>query len=285
MEHDMIEKVGLYRRRPIARRELMKLIVALTGGCAAAHFCMDLRGFAATLDSGQEAQSANVDAETVHYPRGDFDIQAYLAKPKGGGKHPGILLVHENRGLTSHICDVARRFAAEGFVAMAPDLLSRVGGTAKMHTPEAATSAINQLPLRAGVEDLKAGYSFLEKQPEVDTTKISAVGFGWGGWRTFELAMEVPTLYRVVVFYGSTPTDGLQNIQAPVMANYAQFDFRATGNAIPTQNFMKEMGKKFTFYVYPKVGYDFFDETSSRYDAEAAKLAWTRTLEFLRSSG
>lgn len=288
MHHDTIEKVKLYHRGligNIGRRELMKSIIGLTGGYAAAQLFLESSGLAATLNSGQQAQAADVDSETVHYPSSSFNIQAYLAKPKGGEKHPGIILIHENRGLTDHICDVARRFAAEGFVALAPDLLSRAGGTSKMSTPEAATSAINQLPPRASVDDLKAGYAFLQKHPEVDSDKISSMGFSWGGWRSFMLATSVPTLYRAVVFYGATPTEGLQSIHAPVMANYAQFDFRITGNAITTQNLMKDLGKKFTFYVYPKVEYDFFNETGSRYDAEASKLAWSRTLEFLRSSG
>jgi carboxymethylenebutenolidase len=285
MQRDMIEKVKLYHRGLIGRRELMKSIIGVTGGYAAAHLFLESSGLAAAPMLDQGTQAANVDSETVHFPSSSYDIQAYLAKPKSGEKHPGIILIHENRGLTDHICDVARRFAAEGFVALAPDLLSRAGGTSKMSTPEAATSAINQMAPRASVDDLKAGYGFLQKHPEVDSGKISSVGFSWGGWRSFMLATAVPTLYRAVVFYGGTPTEGLQNIHAPVMANYAQFDFRITGNAITTQNLMKDLGKKFTFYVYPKAEYDFFNETGSRYDAEAAKLAWSRTLEFLRSSG
>ena len=285
MQQDMIEKVELYRRGLIDRRELVKSIIAATGGYAAAHLFLESSGLAATLISSQEAQASNVDAETVHYPSGDIDVQAYLARPKGSGKFPGIILIHENRGLNEHIRDVARRFATEGFVAMAPDLLSRVGGTGKMSSPEAAIVAIGQLPPRASVEDLQAGYAYLEKYPDVDATKISSVGFCWGGWRGFMLATTVPTLHRAVVFYGSTPTDGLRNIQAPVMANYAQLDFRITGGAMATEKEMKELGKKFTYYVYPNANHAFFNDTGTRYDAEAAKLAWTRTLEFLRSSG
>ena len=194
-------------------------------------------------------------------------------------------MIHENRGLNEHIRDVARRFAAEGYVALAPDLLSRLGGTGKMKTPEEATAAINQLAPNASVEDLKESYAYLEKDPDVDSAKISSVGFCWGGWRSFMLATTVPTLHRAVVFYGSTPTDGLQNIHAPVMANYAQFDQRITGNAIQTEKQMKELGKKFSYYVYPNANHAFFNDTGPRYNAEAAKLAWTRTLEFLRSAG
>jgi carboxymethylenebutenolidase len=286
MRQDMIEKVEMYRRGLIDRRELMKSIIAATGGYAAAHLFLESSGLAATLISSQEAQASNVDAETVHYASGDVEVQAYLAKPKGGdAKHPGVIVIHENRGLNEHIRDVTRRFASEGFVAMAPDLLSRAGGTGKMVSPEAAIAAIGQLPPRASVQDLQAGYAFLEKSPDVDPAKISSVGFCWGGWRSFMLATMVPTLHRAVVFYGSTPTEGLQNIQAPVMANYAQLDYRITGGAMATEKEMKELGKKFSYYVYPNANHAFFNDTGDRYSPDAAKLAWTRTLEFLRSSG
>jgi carboxymethylenebutenolidase len=169
-------------------------------------------------------------------------------------------------------------------VALAPDLLSRVGGTGKMKTPGETIRAINAMPTNRSVEDLKAGFAFLEKQPNVDPQKIASVGFGWGGWRSFMLAEEVPTLYRAIVFYGSTPGSDLEKIHAPVLAHYAQFDHQVTGNAIWTENTMKQLGKKYTYYVYSNVYPAFFNETGPRYDPEASKLAWTRTLEFLRGS-
>jgi carboxymethylenebutenolidase len=284
MRQDMIETLEAYRRGSIDRRELMKSIIAACGGYAAAHLFLESSGLAATLISAQESRAANVDADTVNYSGGAGEVQAYLAKPKGEGKFPGVIVIHENRGLNEHIRDVARRFAAEGFLALAPDLLSRAGGTGKMGSPEAAIAAITQLPPRASVEDLKAGYDFLQKLPNIDSTRISSVGFCWGGWRSFMLATMEPSLYRAVVFYGSTPVDGLQNIHAPVLANYAQLDFRITGGAPATQKEMADLGKKFTYYVYPNANHAFFNDTGDRYDPAAAKLAWSRTLEFLRSS-
>ena len=124
---------------------------------------------------------------------------------------------------------------------------------------------------------------FCRRIPGVDSGKISSVGFGWGGWRSFRLASTVSELYRAVVFYGTTPTDGLENIHAPVLANYAQYDFFDTGNSIWTENTMKQSGKKFTYYIYPKTYRAFASAGGPRYDAEAAKLAWTRTLDFLQS--
>jgi hypothetical protein len=101
---------------------------------------------------------------------------------------------------------------------------------------------------------------------------------------SFMLAATQPGLYRAVVYSGTTPSDELQNVQTPVLAHYAQLDFRVTGNAILTENTMKQLGKKYTYFIYPNTDHAFFNESSPRYDAEASKLAWTRTLEFLRSS-
>jgi carboxymethylenebutenolidase len=121
----------------------------------------------------------------------------------------------------------------------------------------------------------------LHDDADVDSSKISSVGFGWGGWRSFMLATSVPELYRAVVYSGSIPSDGYDSIHAPVLANYAQFDFRVTGNALWTERTMTATGKKFTYFVYPKVYHAFYAE-GPQYDAAAAKLAWSRTLEFLQ---
>ena len=283
MNEEIAGSIHRYRQGLIDRRELLRSVIAATGSYTAAHLFLESSGLAATLISQVETQAANVDAETVRYPSGSVQVEAYLAKPKGGGKHPGIIVIHENRGLNEHIRDVARRFAAEGFVALAPDLLSRVGGTASMSSPEAAIRAIGQLPAFDSVTDLKAGFAFLGARPEVDAARIASIGFCWGGWRSFMLATEEPKLSRAVVFYGSTPAAGLDKIQAPVLAHYGQLDHRLTGNAIFTEKTMKQSGKKFTYHVYPNAYHAFFNDTGPRHDPEASKLAWARTLEFLRS--
>ena len=283
MQEEISNQIGLYQKGLLNRRELLRSLIALTGSYTAAHLFLESSGLAATLISQVESQASNVDSETVRYPSGQFQIEGYLTKPKGSGKHPGIILIHENRGLNEHIRDVARRFAGEGFVALAPDLLSRVGGTGKMKTPNDATEAINNLPPQDSVEDLKAGFSFLEKHPAADPQKISSVGFCWGGWRSFMLAAEVPALYRAVVFYGSTPASGLEKIQAPVLAHYAQLDHRITGNAVMTEKTLKQLGKKYAYHVYPNAYHAFFNDPGPRHDPKASQLAWARTLEFLRS--
>ena len=275
--------VERYQAGTMNRRELIKTVIGITGSYAAAHLLLESTGLSANLISTVEAQAAGVDAETIHYPSGRVSIEGYLAKPQGTGKFPAIVVIHENRGLNEHIRDVARRFAGEGFVALAPDLLSRAGGTASMKTVPEATAAIGRQPVWDLVGDLREGVAYLAKHPAVDAQKISSIGFCWGGWRSFTLATQVPTLYRAVVFYGSTPDVGLESIHAPVLAHYASRDRAITGNAPWTAREMKRLGQPYTYYIYDDSGHAFFNDTNvPAHNPAAAKLAWTRTLQFLR---
>jgi carboxymethylenebutenolidase len=267
------------RRLRISRRDLLRSIMSMTGGCTAA-LSWDSSGWAASRLAAQDGEAGDVAAETVQYRSGETNVAAFLAKPKTGGEHPGVILVHDDLGLVERFDLLARRLAAEGFVVMAPDLLSRAGGTGKM-TREEALRAIGQLQSDGTVDDLNAAYAFLAKDVDVDSAKISAVGFGWGAWRIFMMAEQIPTLYRAVAFYGTTPDKGLDSIHTPILGQYAQLDFRITGNAVYTQ---KMLGKNFTYYVYPNVRHTFFYEGVPGYDAEAASLAWKKTVEFLKSS-
>jgi carboxymethylenebutenolidase len=291
------ECVEEYRAGRISRRELLASITVALGGYTAAHLFLETSGLAGTLISTVEAQSANVDAETVSYRSGQFDISGYLTKPKGAGPYPGVIVIHENRGLNEHIRDVARRFATEGFVALAPDLLSRLGGTGQTRTapagagdttgesnrPADAAQAIARLPLMGVIDDLRAGLEFLAKDPSVDPARLGSVGFCWGGWRSFMLATTAPNLRKAVLFYGSSPDTGFDKIQASVLAHYGEWDNQITGNALWTKEVMERAGKKFQYYVYPKTDHAFFNDTGPRYAPEAAKLAWQRTVDFLNS--
>jgi len=274
--------VEQYEAGKSSRRELLQSLIAITGSYAAAHLFLEASGVAANLIAQREAAAANLDTETLSYPSGNVQVQAYLAKPRGSERRRAVIVIHENRGLNEHIRDVTRRFAGEGFLALAPDLLSRAGGTASMRTPAQATEALNAMPVAAAVGDLKAGFDFLSKRADVDAQHISSVGFCWGGWRSFMLATQAPDLYRAVVFYGSTPHTGLENIRASVLGHYAEWDYAITGNALFTQEEMQRAGKRFQFYVYPNTDHAFFNDTGPRYDESAAKLAWQRTVEFLR---
>jgi len=278
MPHRISHKLASARRSLISRRQLFKSAVGLT----VAPLLLKSRGIAAALLARPNESEPGVDTETVEYSSGDLMMQAYVAKPQTEGKHPIVILIHDDSGLNDHIRDITRRLAAAGFVTLAPDLLSRTGGTAKMKSPEEAAQALSRLSVDGTVRDLKSAFSWAQNNLNPNSAKISTVGFGWGGWRSFLLAENEPGLSRAVVFCGSSPADGLNDIESTVLAHYAQFDFRITGNAVWTEKKMNAIGKQFSYYVYPQANHGFYDETSPEYDAPAAKLAWSRTLDFLR---
>jgi len=253
-------------------------------GCAAGisiSFALLLPTFLASplhARPAQDAGAATAAADMVHFDSGGFQIDAFVAKPSGAGKHPAVIVIHDNLGLNDSIREIAKEFAAAGFFALAPDFPSRLGGT---RTPEQEAQAVSRLSPNLSVQDARAAFAYLQKDAGVDAQKISAVGFGWGGWRSFMLAVSVPELYRAVVYCGSTPSQSFDSVHAPVLGQYAQFDFRTTGNALLTEKSMTGAGKKFTYFVYPRVNRAFY-AAGAQYDADAAVLAWTRTVEFLK---
>jgi carboxymethylenebutenolidase len=256
--------------RWMGRRELLKL--AVTGGCAVGGFLAGSDLIAETLADPQAEQSSDLDAGSEQYASGDKKISAYFAKPKSGTKLPAILVVQDSTPFAGFE-SFARRFATQGFAVMVPDLGSTAAGT-----------NIEDLSPSDTVDDLKAGYNSLSQNTNVDSTRVSVVGFGWGGWRAWMIAEQTQNLHRAVVFDGISPTDSLEEIQAPVLAHYAQFDYANAGNAVWTHKTLEAAGKKFTYYVYPKTRKGFYQEGTSSYDPDAAKLAWQRTVEFLTSS-
>jgi carboxymethylenebutenolidase len=261
-----------------ARRQLSTLgLCAVVAIFLAGAFFPSIASLLPTAPA-QEASAANVATETIQYDSGGFNIDAFLARPASGGKHPAVLVIHDNQGLNDSIREIAKQFAAAGFFAFAPDFTSRLGGTRK---PDQMAEAVGRLSPNLSVQDARAAFAYLQKDSDVDTAKISTVGFGWGGWRSFMLAASVPELYRAVVYCGSTPSQSFDAVHAPILAQYAQYDFRTTGNALLTKKTMTEAGKKFTYFVYPRVNRGFY-APGLQYSADAAQLAWTRTLDFLQ---
>jgi carboxymethylenebutenolidase len=262
----------------IGRRDLVKSIFTVACGSFAAIMFVSASGWA----SPRPAQESSADTSTITYDSGGTNISAYLAKPKAGGKHAAVIVVHDTGGLSDDIKETAQKLAAEGFVALAPEFLSRVGGA---KGPEDAVAAVRALSPMDTVEDLQAAFAYLQKNPDVDSAKISVLGFGWGGWRSFMLAATTPSVYRTVIYSGATPVPDqpLADIHSPVLGNYGQYDYQNAGNTIWTAKTMKEKGKKYTPYIYPKAMAGFYNPKGRQYDADAAKTAWARTLEFLKS--
>lgn len=283
---DTIESaIGQYKGGALSRRLFLARLITITGSMAATHLLLESSGLADTLISDVESHNAKVASEAVRYPsEKDVSMTGYLSVPTGEGKFPAVVVIHENRGLNDHTRDVARRFAAEGFVALAPDLLSRKGGTGTMESPDKAREAITSLPAEDAVTDLKASLAFLNSHVKVNQGQLGSVGFCWGGARSFLLAAQSEILRAAVVFYGSAPeAETLAQVRCPVLGLYGETDERITSRVPEVAAAMKQAKKSYEYKIYAGAGHAFFNDTGERYDAEAAGDAWIRTLAFLRT--
>ena len=286
MTEKMETIVDEYRGGRLDRRAFMARLITMTGSMAAAHLLLESSGLADTLVSPVESKQTKIASETIEYPSVEaVKAGGYLSAPLGEGRFPAVIVIHENRGLNEHTRDVARRFAAEGFVALAPDSLLRKGGTGAMESPDKAREAIMALPAEDAITDLKAGLAFLNTHAKVQSGKLGSVGFCWGGARSFTLATESDILRAAVVFYGSAPPpEKLAQVRCPVLGLYGETDERITSRVPEVAAEMKKLGKPFEHKIYAGAGHAFFNDTGERFHAEAAKDAWTRTLAFLRAN-
>jgi carboxymethylenebutenolidase len=231
-------------------------------------------------------RDARIVAEYKEYdsPNGYGKMRGYLARPtKVTGKLPGILVVHENRGLNPHIEDIARRVALENFIAFAPDALFPLGGYPG--NEDKARELFSQLDQAKTREDFVAAAAFLKTQPQ-STGKIGAVGFCYGGGMVNYLATRLGSdLAAGVAFYGSAPnlTD-VPKIKAPLMIQSAEVDERINTSWPAYEEALKAANVKYERYLYPGTQHGFNNDTTPRYDENAAKLAWQRTIAFFNKN-
>lgn len=287
-ETAQVERLTLdYRDGRLNRRDFLARLVVVTGSMAAAHLLVEQNGLAQIISGREVAQTQNgtiqISGADVTFSEEELKRGGYLASPQGKGPFPGVVVIHENRGLNEHTRDVARRFAIEGFVALAPDALARLGGTGSMKTPDEARTAIGTLTPEQTLSDLEAALRFLDSLPNVRKGQLGSVGFCWGGARSFALAANSDLIRAAVVFYGSAPTPAeMTRIKAPVLGLYGETDTRITSAVPEVAAQMKAAGKSFDFKIYPGAGHAFFNDTGERYNPTAAADAWAKTVGFLR---
>jgi carboxymethylenebutenolidase len=216
---------------------------------------------------------------TMPSPEGNGSIRGYCVRPaSANGKLPSILVIHENRGLNPYIEDVARRLGAANFLALAPDGLSSVGGYPG--DDEKGAELFRQVDENKMFEDFVASIAWLKSRPEC-TGKIGVVGFCFGGTMANKLAVRLPDLAAAVAFYGRQPSAAdAAKIKAPLLLHYASLDTRITDGWPAYEEALKANHVTYTAYVYEGVNHGFHNDTTPRYDAAAAKLAWQRTLDF-----
>jgi carboxymethylenebutenolidase len=237
-----------------------------------------------------EAQQISKDdgrlkATWVEYasPQGQGKMRGYLVRPAAAtGKLPGVLVVHENRGLNPHIEDVTRRIALDGFMAFAPDALFPLGGYPG--DEDKARELFGKLDPAKVREDFVAAAAYLKTRPDC-TGKIGVVGFCFGGGIANMLATRLPDLAAAVPFYGAQPkTEDVARIKSPLLIHYAEHDERINAGAAPYEAALKANQVKYQMFTYPGTQHGFNNDTTPRYDKAAAQLAWQRTVDFLKKN-
>jgi carboxymethylenebutenolidase len=272
-----------YAHGHIDRREFMRKVGQLAvGGVTAAALA------ATVLPRYAEAQTISftdgrIRGDYVSYPspRGSGTMRGYLVRPTGITRPPALLVIHENRGLNPHIEDVARRAAVAGFMALAPDGLAPVGGYPG--NDDAGRELQSKLDPEKLKQDMIASARFLKSHPDA-SGKLGATGFCWGGGMTNTLAVELGgDLSAGVPFYGPAPAPAdVARIKAPLLIHYAEHDERINAMQAGFEAALKANNVPYEMHVYPKTNHGFHNNSTPRYDAIAADLAWQRTIAFLR---
>jgi carboxymethylenebutenolidase len=273
-----------YAHSRIDRRDFMqKLSTYAVGGLTLASLMSFLMP---DYKGGVQIQSDDprIKSEYITYPspKGAGTIKALLSHPADAtGKLGGIVVVHENRGLNPHIEDVARRAALAGFVSIAPDMLTPLGGYPG--NDDQGRELQSKRDRNEMLEDFIAAYDYLKKHPAC-TGKIGVVGFCFGGWISNMMAVNIPELAAAVPFYGGQPaTEDVPKIKAPLLLHYAELDTRVNEGWSAYEAALKENKKEYTAYLYPGANHGFHNDTTPRYDKVAAELAWKRTIEFFQA--
>lgn len=229
------------------------------------------------------ADDPRVDTEYVDYasPKGAGRMKALLAQPTGNSKKlPGIVVVHENRGLNPHIEDVTRRAAVAGFIALGPDALTPLGGYPG--TDDEGRTLQRQRDRDEMLEDFIAGFKYLKDHPNCDGN-VGVVGFCFGGSISNKMAARLPDLKAAVPFYGGQiPAEEVPNIQAPLLLHYAELDKRVNAGWPEYEAALKANNKDYTVHFYEGANHGFHNDTTPRYDPKHAKKAWKRTIRFFK---
>jgi len=281
MDQKIIDLYDHFTHGGISRRNFMDRLAKLAGSSAAAVALLPLLQNDYAQAAIVAADDGRLAMERVSFDSSKGKIAGYLARAGEKGKRPAVLVIHENRGLNPHIEDVARRFALEGFLACAIDLLSLVGGTPP--SEDEARSLHAKLNQDDAVAVLADAVAFLGKHPE-STGKIGAVGFCFGGLMVNRLAAASKELNAGVAYYGrQIPADQVPNISAPLLLHYAEHDAGVNAGIEAYEAALKANGKNYRLHIYPGAQHSFSNDTGmARYHKEAAERAWKRTVDFFR---
>jgi carboxymethylenebutenolidase len=280
MSHEIKDLYEKYARGAMDRREFLGKLAAVAGGAAAAAALLPALEGNPAASQIVPKDDPRLETGYIEYRGETGKMRAYSARPKDAGKLAGVIVIHENRGLNPHTEDIARRVALEGFQAIAPDALSPFGGTPE--NPDEARPLFQKLDREANTKNFVAAVEYLKTRPEA-TGKVACMGFCWGGGVTNQVAVNAPDLTVAIPFYGSQPApEDVPKIKAAMLLHYAGNDERIDAGIPAFEEALKKAGVQYKIYMYEGAGHAFMNDTGARYDKEAAELAWTRTVVFLR---
>jgi carboxymethylenebutenolidase len=283
MDQRIIDLYDRFTHGGMNRRDFLDRLAALAGSAAAATALLPLlqNNYAQAAIVADNDPRLAVDRVSYDSPKGK--INGYLVRPKAKGKRPAVIVIHENRGLNPHIEDVARRLAVEGFLALAPDLLSVAGGTPP------SEDAARELHTKTNKDDMLAAalaaVPYAKNHAE-STGKVGAVGFCYGGGVVNRLATDSPDLVAAAPYYGAQPSaDKVPAIKAALLLHYAEKDDNINKGIAGYEAALKANNKKYTLYQYPGTQHAFNNDTgAARYNKAASDLAWSRTVAFLKDT-
>ena len=270
-----------YREGRLTRRGFLKKLSLVTGSAAAAAALLPMIESNELMAAKEAGKNQALVTEFVNYPAATGNMRAFMARPKKGKKFPAVIVIHENRGLVPHIRDVTRRMADEGFLALAPDALSPVGGT-----PD-DTSNVRELFGKLNndetTKNFVAAVKYLKTHPK-SNGKVGCTGFCWGGAMTNNVAVNSPDLNAAAPYYGRTPApEDVEKIKAPVMAHFAGNDPGINAGIPAFEEALKKYNKEYQIFMYEGASHAFNNDSNpERYNEQAAKLAWERTVNFFR---
>ena len=281
MDSKIIGLYDQYIHGSLDRRQFLQKLAYLAGGTAAALSLLSM-----LENNNAEAQivasdDPRLNMQYINYPGATGEVRAYFARPKADGKMPGVVVIHENRGLNAHIEDVTRRVALGGFLAMAPDALSPVGGTPA--DPDQARALIGKLDSQSTIKNFVAAVEYL-KNYSMSTGKVGVIGFCWGGGMANQVAVNSPDLIAAVPYYGKQPAAAdVPKIKAALLLHYAGIDEWIDPGIPAFEAALKAASVNYQIYMYEGAKHAFNNDTNAeRYNKEAAQLAWKRTISFLK---
>ena len=270
-----------YAHNRIDRKQFIKNLSAYAVGGLTVSSLMSfiMPNYKDTVQIKQDDPRLNSSFITYNSPEGGGEIRGLLSLPADAEKPlPGIIVVHENRGLNPYIEDVGRRAALAGFISLAPDALTPLGGYPG--NDDEGRTLQRQRDRDEMLEDFIAAFETLKADPRC-TGKVGVVGFCFGGWISNMMAVKVPDLAAAVPFYGGQPdAESVPQIKAPLLLHYAGLDKRVNEGWPAYEDALKTHNKEYTAYIYPDVNHGFHNDSTPRYDKAAAELAWSRTIAF-----